>query len=89
MAVMHETVDDPQLVAAANVFVDEIIETAKVEAAQRNMVIFLDACGRPDHGTPGAWSWGESSMLFDATIFFFLFTNIYRISKNILLPLKT
>lgn len=41
MAVMQETIDDPQLVAAANVFVDEIIETAKVEAAQRNMVIII------------------------------------------------
>jgi len=38
MAVMHESIDDPQLVAAANVFVDDIIETAKVEAAQRTMV---------------------------------------------------
>ncbi|CAI6369238.1 unnamed protein product [Macrosiphum euphorbiae] len=37
MAVMHESIDDPQLVAAANVFVDDIIETAKVEAAQRTM----------------------------------------------------
>jgi hypothetical protein len=35
MAIMHEPIDDPQLVAAANVFVDDIIETAKAEAAQR------------------------------------------------------
>lgn len=35
MAVIHEPVDDPQLVAVANAFVDDIIETAKVEAAQR------------------------------------------------------
>ncbi|KAL4148796.1 hypothetical protein QTP88_002951 [Uroleucon formosanum] len=39
MAVMHESIDDPQLVAAANVFVDDIIETAKVEAAQRTMIL--------------------------------------------------
>lgn len=38
MAVMHEPIDDPQLVAAANVFVDDIIETAKAEAAQRTSV---------------------------------------------------
>lgn len=38
MAVMHESVNDPQLVAAANVFVDDIIETAKIEAAQRSVV---------------------------------------------------
>lgn len=35
MAIMNESIDDPQLVAAANVFVDDIIETAKAEAAQR------------------------------------------------------
>lgn len=38
MALMHEPIDNPQLVAAANVFVDDIIETAKAEAAQRTMV---------------------------------------------------
>lgn len=41
MAVMHEPINDPQLVAAANVFVDDIIETAKVEAAQRTMVYYI------------------------------------------------
>lgn len=40
MVLKHESIDDPQLVAAANVFVDDIIETAKVEAAQRTKVIY-------------------------------------------------
>jgi len=39
MAVLREPVDDPQLVAAANVFVDDIIETAKVEAARRTPAV--------------------------------------------------
>lgn len=38
MAITQEH-NDPELVAVANVFVDDIIETAKVEAAQRTVVI--------------------------------------------------
>lgn len=38
MAITQEH-NNPELLAVANVFVDDIIETAKVEAAQRAMVI--------------------------------------------------